>query len=180
VSLSTAALHDPGGAVRGIVIVYADLHDRRGLEAQLRQAQKMDAVGRLAGGVAHDFNNMLTVIRTAAEFLLTDLAEKDPRRGDAVNIRDAASRAAGLTSQLLAFSRQQVLQPRVLDLNAVIVAVEPMVRRLVEENIAVVSHLAADLDRVKADPSQLDQVILNLVVNARDAMPEGGTLLIET
>ena len=180
VSLSTAALHDSGGAVRGIVIVYGDIGDRRGLEAQLRQAQKMDAVGRLAGGVAHDFNNMLTVIRTAAEFLVTDLAEKDPRRGDAVNIRDAANRAVGLTGQLLAFSRQQVLQPRVLDLNAVIGAVEPMVRRLVEENIAVVSYLAAGLDRVKADPSQLDQVILNLVVNGRDAMPEGGTLLIET
>jgi nitrogen-specific signal transduction histidine kinase/CheY-like chemotaxis protein len=150
------------------------------IEDQLRQAQKMEIAGRLAGGVAHDFNNMLTVIRSAAEFLLVDLAAEDPRRNEAVEIRDTADRAGTLTKQLLAFSRQQVLQPRVVDLNAVVTELQPMVRRVVEENITVKTRLAASLDRVRADRSQLDQVILNLVVNARDAMPSGGMLLIET
>jgi two-component system cell cycle sensor histidine kinase/response regulator CckA len=140
----------------------------------------MEAVGRLDGGVAHDFNNILTAIRTAAEFLLVDLDGEDPRQRDAAEIRDAADRGAGLTRQLLAFSRQQVLQPRVVDLNKVVTAIEPMVRRLVEENIGLVTRLAVGLDRVQADPNQLEQVLLNLVVNARDAMPDGGTLLIET
>src|SRR6185312_2659613 len=112
------------------------------LEAQLRQSQKMEAIGRLAGGVAHDFNNVLTVIRAAAEFMLADLDADDVRRTDAVDIRDAADRAAGLTRQLLAFSRQQVLHLRTVDLNAVVTAIEPMVRRLVEENITVATRLA--------------------------------------
>ncbi len=179
-SLSTASLFDKSGATCGVVVVYADVGDRKALEAQLRQAQKMEAVGRLAGGVAHDFNNILTAIRTAAEFLLVDLDGEDPRRADATEIRDAADRGAGLTRQLLAFSRQQVLQPRVVDLNAVVTAIEPMVRRLVEENIDLVTRLGVGLDRVQADPNQLEQVLLNLVVNARDAMPDGGILLIET
>jgi len=180
VSLSTASLFDKTGATCGVVAVYANVGDRKALEAQLRQAQKMEAVGRLAGGVAHDFNNILTAIRTAAEFLLVDLDGEDPRQRDAAEIRDAADRGAGLTRQLLAFSRQQVLQPRVVDLNKVVTAIEPMVRRLVEENIGLVTRLAVGLDRVQADPNQLEQVLLNLVVNARDAMPDGGTLLIET
>jgi PAS domain S-box-containing protein len=180
VSVSAAALRDRNGTASGVVLVYADVSARKTLEAQLRQAQKMEAVGRLAGGVAHDFNNILTVIRAAAEFLLTDLDEDDARRSDAAEIRDAANRAAALTRQLLAFSRQQVLQMRVVDLNAVVTGLEPMVRRVLEANIAVVTRLQAGLNLVRADPHQLDQVILNLVVNARDAMPEGGTLLIET
>ena len=180
VSISTAALYDAAGTAQGVVAMYADISGRKGLEAQLRQAQKMEAVGRLAGGVAHDFNNLLTVIRTAAEFLVADLDPDDARRADAAEIRDAAGRAAGLTRQLLAFSRRQMLQPRAVDVNAVATELEPMIRRLVEENVAVVTRLAPSLDRIKVDPSQLEQVLLNLVVNARDAMPQGGTLLIET
>ncbi|HUF36027.1 MAG TPA: PAS domain-containing protein [Gemmatimonadales bacterium] len=180
VSISAAALRDASGQTSGIVVIYKDITARKDLEAQLRQAQKMEAVGRLAGGVAHDFNNLLTVIETAAGCLLADLDAGDPRRIDVVEIEGAAVRAAALTRQLLAFSRRQVLQPRVLDLNAVVTGIEPLVRRLVEENIEVAVRLGAGLDRVKADPSQLDEVILNLVVNARDAMPNGGTLLIET
>ena len=180
VLLSTAPLHDGAGHVTGVVGMYEDITDRKQLEAQFRQAQKMEAVGRLAGGVAHDFNNMLTVIQTAAGCLLGDLEAGDPRRTDAEDIEDAARRAARLTRQLLAFSRQQVLQPRVLDLNAVVTGLEPLVRRVVEESVVVLTRLASGLGTVKADPTQLDQIILNLVVNARDAMPEGGTLLIET
>ena len=179
-SLSTASLFDKAGATCGVVAVYTNVGDRKALEAQLRQAQKMEAVGRLAGGVAHDFNNILTAIRAGAEFLLADLDAEDPRRTDAADIRSAADRAAGLTRQLLAFSRQQVLEPRVVDLNAVVTAIEPMLRRLVEENISLVTCLGADLNRVQADPNQLEQVLLNLVVNGRDAMADGGTLLIET
>jgi two-component system, cell cycle sensor histidine kinase and response regulator CckA len=180
VSISTAPLHDAPGATSGLVVVYMDISGRKSLESQLRQAQKMEAVGRLAGGVAHDFNNMLTVIQTSAEFLLLDLEVTDPRRGDAAEIRDTAERAARLTRQLLAFSRQQVLQPQVVDLSSVVADMEPMLRRVVEENIIVETRLSAELDRVRADRSQLEQVMLNLVVNARDAMPAGGRLLIET
>jgi two-component system cell cycle sensor histidine kinase/response regulator CckA len=180
VSISTAPLHDAAGATSGLIAVYIDIGSRKSLESQLRQAQKMEAVGRLAGGVAHDFNNMLTVIQTSAEFLLEDLEGTDPRRNDAAEIRDTAQRAGRLTGQLLAFSRQQVLQPQVLDLNSVVSDLEPMLRRLVEENIIVQTRLHPGLDQVRADRSQLEQVILNLVVNARDAMPAGGRLLIET
>ena len=168
VSISTASLRDSAGANCGVVAVYMDVSGRKALESQLRQAQKMEAVGRLAGGVAHDFNNMLTVIRSSAEFLLADLDAADPRRAEAVEIRDTADRAGSLTRQLLAFSRQQVLQPRVVNLNGVVTELQPMVRRVVEENITVRTRLSPDLDRVRADRSQLDQVILNLVVNARE------------
>ncbi|HET7601305.1 MAG TPA: PAS domain S-box protein [Gemmatimonadales bacterium] len=180
VSVSTAALHDAAGVAQGVVAVYADVGMRKTLEAQLQQAQKMEAIGRLAGGIAHDFNNLLTVIRTAAEILAEDLAPGDARRREAEDIREAAARAAALTRQLLAFSRRQVLKPRAVDANGVISGLEPMIRRLVEENVNVVTRLAPDLDRIKVDPGQLEQVLLNLVVNARDAMPDGGTLLIET
>ena len=180
VVLSTAPLQDHAGKVTGVIGMYQDVTARKQLEAQFRQAQKMEAVGRLAGGIAHDFNNMLTVIQTAAGSLLAGLPGGDPLRAEATEIEDAAARASRLTRQLLAFSRQQVLQPRVLDLNTVVTGVEPLVRRVLEEHISLVTRLANDLGRVKADPNQLDQVILNLVVNARDAMPEGGTLLIET
>ena len=162
------------------LVLALDVTERRALEAQLRQAQKMEAVGRLAGGVAHDFNNILTVIQTAAEFLLADLEAGDARRGDAVEIQAAAQRATELTRQLLAFSRQQLFELRVLNLNEVIAPLEPMLRRLVEENIRVVTHLAPGLGSIEADTTQIQQVILNLVVNARDAIPGAGTILIET
>jgi PAS domain S-box-containing protein len=180
VLLSTAPLQDRAGQVTGVVGMYQDVTERKHLEAQFRQAQKMEAVGRLAGGIAHDFNNVLTVIQTAAGSLLGDLPPDDPRRAEGAAIADAAVRAARLTRQLLAFSRQQVLQPRGLDLNALVTGVEPLVRRLVDERISVIVGLASELGLVWADPNQLEQVILNLVVNARDAMPDGGTLRIET
>jgi CheY-like chemotaxis protein len=150
------------------------------LEQQFRQAQKMEAVGRLAGGVAHDFNNLLTVISGNADLLLEDLAPEDPHRRDVEEMRKAAESAASLTRQLLAFSRQQVLKPRVLDVNAVLAGAEKLLKRLIGEEIQLVALLGSDLGRVKADPGQLEQVVMNLAVNARDAMPNGGKLTLET
>jgi len=149
-------------------------------EEQLRQAQKMEAIGRLSGSVAHDFNNLLSVILSYSDLLLSDLKPIDPLRGDIESIRKAGEKAADLTKQLLAFSRQQVLAPRVVDLNSVLVESEKMLRRLVGADVEIVTHYARTLARVKVDPSQIDQVLLNLVINARDAMPNGGKLTIET
>ncbi len=150
------------------------------LEQQLGQAQKLEAVGRLAGGVAHDFNNMLTVILGSCTLVL-DVLEKDHTlRYDIEQIQAAAKRAAALTRQLLAFSRRQVLQPAILDLNEVVTSTTQLLYRLIGEDVELVTHLAPGLGLVKADPGQIDQVIVNLVVNARDAMPHGGTLTIET
>jgi two-component system, cell cycle sensor histidine kinase and response regulator CckA len=160
--------------------VATEITERKHLEEQFRQAHKMEAVGRLAGGVAHDFNNVLTIIRAQTEFLLADLAANDPRRSDVLEIQSAADRAASFTRQLLAFSRRQLLQPEVLDLNTVIAGMEMMVRRLVGEDVVLLTKLRSDLPRISADPGQLQQVIMNLAVNSRDAMPSGGTLLIET
>ena len=157
-----------------------DVTERRELEFQFRQAHKMEAVGRLAGGVAHDFNNLLTAIFGYADLLAEELPPDSPARGDLQDIQTAATRAAALTRQLLAFSRQQVLQPVVLNINDVIENVEPLLRRLVGADVQLETHLAPDLGNTKADAGQLEQVIMNLVVNARDAMPTGGKLTIET
>jgi len=156
------------------------LNEREQLRAQLLQAQKMESVGRLAGGVAHDFNNLLTVITGCSEELLQGLPAGSILREDAEAIRQAGARAAALTRQLLAFSRRQILQPRVLDLNRVVADVGLMLRRLLGEDVEVSAVLEPELGRVLADPNQLHQVLLNLAVNARDAMPSGGRLTIET
>jgi two-component system, cell cycle sensor histidine kinase and response regulator CckA len=149
-------------------------------EEQLRQAQKMEAVGRLAGGVAHDFNNVLSVILSYGELILSDLRPADPLRRDIEEIRKAAARAAGLTRQLLLFSRQQVVEARVLDLNEILTSMDRMLQRILGEDVELVTLTARAIGRVSADPSHIEQVILNLVVNARDAMPTGGKLTIET
>jgi two-component system cell cycle sensor histidine kinase/response regulator CckA len=172
----TNRLHEP--AVRALVFNYRDVTAQRQLEQQFRQAQKMEAVGRLAGGVAHDFNNLLTVITSYGELLFEDLPEGDPRRDDLEQIRKAALDATGLTRQLLAFSRQQVLEPQVLDLNAVVGGAQKMLRRLIGEDVDLAVVPAPGLGAVKADPGQIEQVIMNLSVNARDAMPDGGKLTI--
>ncbi|MGH7569267.1 MAG: response regulator [Gemmatimonadales bacterium] len=171
---------DESGRPRRLLATVLDVTEQRGIEHQLRQAQKMEAVGRLAGGLAHDFNNILTAITGYAGLLLEDLAAADARRGDVDEIRRAAERAAALTRQLLAFSRQQVLAPRVLDLNDLVTNLDNMLRRLIGEDVELVTVPAPDLGAIRADPGQLEQVLVNLVVNARDAMPEGGRLTIET
>src|SRR5207248_2277450 len=168
------------GRLAGILGIGRDVTERLGLEQQLRQAQKMEAVGRLAGGIAHDFNNILTAITGHADLLLEDLGHHDPRRADVDEIRRSADRAAGLTRQLLAFSRQQVLQPKVVDLNALVLDMDKLLRRLIGEDVELATVLDPTLGRVTADPGQLEQVIVNLAVNARDAMPQGGKLTLET
>jgi two-component system cell cycle sensor histidine kinase/response regulator CckA len=161
------------------IAVVRDLTRTKELETQLRQAQKMEAVGRLAGGIAHDFNNLLTAISGYSEFLIEGLHDERLRR-HADEIRKAAARAASLTGQLLAFSRRQVLQPRALDLNAVVSDMDMMLRRLIGEDVELVTVLDPEVGLVQADPTQVEQVIVNLAVNARDAMPSGGSLTIET
>ena len=162
------------------LVVLMDVTGRRQLEDQLRQAQKMETVGMLAGGVAHDFNNLLTIISGYSQLILNALEPGDPNHYSAEQILKAAERAATLTQQLLAFSRPQVLQPRVLDLNKLVTGLSTMLRRLIGEDVDLQLVLRPDLGMVSADPGQLEQVLMNLVVNARDAMPKGGTLTIET
>jgi PAS domain S-box-containing protein len=180
-------LLEQGRAVRGatgrvvrVVGFISDITERRTLEAQLRQAQKMEAVGTLAGGVAHDFNNLLTVISGYSTMQLERTGPSDPLHHEAEQIKAAADRAASLTRQLLAFSRQTVLQPRRVNLNEIVRNVEKMLRRLIGEDIEVLTVLAPDLGTVKVDLGQVEQVLMNLVVNARDAMPGGGKLTIQT
>ncbi|MBI4545823.1 MAG: PAS domain S-box protein [Gemmatimonadetes bacterium] len=168
------------GEVLGYEIIAHDITERKRLEREFRQAQKMEAVGRLAGGIAHDFNNLLTVIRGRADLLLAELPGEDPGRPDVDEIAQAADRAASLTQQLLAFSRKQVMQPRLLDLNAVVSNLQRMLRRLIGEDIEIATDLDPTLGKLRADPGQMEQVLMNLVVNARDAMPRGGTLSIGT
>ena len=168
------------GELTGVIGVALDISDRKHLADQLRQSQKMQAVGELAGGVAHDFNNLLMVVKGHAEMLIDRLPQTSPQRFNVEQIQTAAERAASLTRQLLAFSRKQVLQARVLDLNEVVGGMIQMVSRVIDENIELAFLPGSKLGNVKADPSQLEQVVLNLVVNARDAMPGGGRLTIET
>jgi len=171
---------DAHGRLVNHVALLRDVTRERRMEEQLRQSQKMEAVGQLAGGVAHDFNNLLTVITGRCHFLQQRLGGEGPGARDVTLIVEAAQRAAALTRQLLAFSRRQVLEMRVLDVNSVVAQVEKMLRRLIGEDIDLVTVPAQDLGCVKADPGQLEQVLLNLVVNARDAMPRGGRVTIET
>jgi PAS domain S-box-containing protein len=169
--------------VRGepfVLAIARDVTERNRLERQFQQAQKMEAIGQLAGGVAHDFNNLLTVILGYCEFLMETFPADDSRRQDVGEIRKAGQSAGSLTRQLLAFSRKQILEPVVLDLNAVLTNSDRMVRRLIGEHIKIVSRFDPELGLVKADAGQIEQILVNLAVNARDAMPEGGTISIET
>ena len=160
--------------------VAIDITEHRRLQDQFRQAQKMEAIGQLAGGVAHDFNNLITAISGFAELIDTGLHPADPARRDAAEITEAAKRAASLTRQLLAFSRRQVLQPRIVDVNDLVSSLIPMLSRLMRDDVILKTDLSAQIPRTMADPGQVEQVLMNLVVNARDAMPHGGTLRIAT
>ena len=164
-------------AVQGIA---RDVTDRKLLEEQLRQSQKMEAIGQLAGGVAHDFNNLLTAIIGYSGLALQRIEDDSPLKPYIEEIKKAGDRAANLTRQLLAFGRKQILQPLPLNLNDVITDLNKMLRRLIGEDIRLAARLDLDLKKIKADPGQIEQVLMNLVVNARDAMPRGGNLTIET
>ncbi|MBC7896490.1 MAG: PAS domain S-box protein, partial [Cytophagaceae bacterium] len=163
-----------------VIMALRDITAQRNLEMQFRQAQKMEAVGRLAGGVAHDFNNLLTIITSYTTFALQDVPPGDPRASDLEQILDAAGSAAALTRQLLAFSRQQPMELKVLELNTVVAGAQRMLDRVIGEDVELRTSLAKDLRSIRADPGQVEQVIMNLAVNARDAMPDGGALVIET
>lgn len=178
--VTISPVHDKNDRIVNYIAVKQDISDFKQLEEQLRQSQKLEAIGMLAGGIAHDFNNLLTVICGYSDLSLMRLREEDPLHRNISEINKAADRAAGLTRQLLAFSRKQVLQPRVLDLNAVVSELEKMLRRLIGEDIGLATVLESELGSVKADPGQIEQIIMNLAVNARDAMPQGGKLTIET
>jgi PAS domain S-box-containing protein len=184
-SLMWAKLHasidrtSEASSVYGIGMI-EDLSERKTLEEQFLQAQKMEAVGRLAGGVAHDFNNVLTVIRGYTELIISQCAGSDDRRGDAEEIRQAAERASMLTQQLLAFSRKQTRHPQLLDVNRAVRETERLLARLIGEDIMLRLRIARTPCAILVDPSQLQQILMNLAINARDAMPNGGTLIIET
>jgi PAS domain S-box-containing protein len=180
VSVDICPIEVRDGEIVGASKIAHDITRIKQLEEQFRQAQKMEAVGRLAGGVAHDFNNLLTVISCCSEILLRDVPPGNRTRGLLTEIKKAGERAATLTRQLLAFSRKQVLEPKVLDLNAVVANCDKMLKRLVGEDVDLVAVLDPALGRVKTDLGQIEQVLMNLVVNARDAMPQGGKLTIET
>ncbi len=176
VEVASRLIEEHGRPV-GVESICRDISERRRLEEELRQAQRLESIGRLAGGIAHDFNNLLTVISGYAEMLL---ARNGEAHGELVQIAAAADRAAVLTRQLLAFSRRQVLQPRVIQLNEVVSGLTPLLQRLIGEDVELAAALSPALEHVRADPSQMEQIILNLAVNARDAMPSGGQLSIQT
>jgi len=178
--LSVRAVRNGAGQVEYYETFVRDVTDQRRLQEQVLQSQKMEAVGRLAGGIDHDFNNLLTVITSYSDLLLEDLAPGDAKRDDVEQVRKAADGAAALTRQLLAFSRQQVVEPRVVSLNTVVEGLQKILRRVIGEDIDLAITLAPDLGAVRADVGQLEQVLMNLAVNARDAMPTGGRLTIET
>jgi len=178
--VTISGVRDKSGTIVNYIAVKQDISDVRQLEEQLRQSQKLEAIGILAGGIAHDFNNLLTVILGYGDLTLKRLNEEDPLHRNISEANKAAARAAGLTRQLLAFSRKQVLQPRILTLNAVVSELEKMLRRLIGEDIGFRTVLDPELGSVRADPGQIEQIIMNLAVNARDAMPKGGKLTIET
>lgn len=180
VSQVSVAHRTASGEIEFVSSVSRDISDQRALEQQLRQSQKMEAIGRLAGGVAHDFNNLLTAILGYSKFVLETFTPSDARHADMEAVVRAAERAASLTRQLLIFSRKQIVQPVALDLNALVSGIQEMLGRLIGEDINLVTALAADLRIVRADPGHLEQVVMNLAVNARDAMPTGGRLTIET
>ncbi|MEC4888857.1 MAG: PAS domain S-box protein [Nitrospira sp.] len=175
-----SVLTDERGAVVSIMSLIQDLSGQVRLEQQFHQAQKMDAIGRLAGGIAHDFNNLLTVINGYSDLALTNRSIPPRVQNGLQQILNAGHRAAALTHQLLAFSRQQVMQPQVLNVNSIVVNMEKLLRRLIGENIKLICRLDEKIGRIKADPGQIEQIVMNLAVNARDAMPHGGQLIIET
>ena len=177
---NASVFKNQAGQVEGVFAAARDISERKTLEEQLLQAQKLEAIGRLAGGVAHDFNNIMAVILGFAGLILERLAPDHPIRQPVENIQRAAERAAGVTRQLLAFSRKQVMKPKVLELNDLITEASKMLARLIGENIDLVLKLSAELAHVKVDPVQIEQVLMNLALNARDAMPKGGTLTITT
>jgi PAS domain S-box-containing protein len=172
--------HIADPSVGAVVVNARDITDRRKLEEQLRQSQKMEAVGQLAGGVAHDFNNLLTAILGYCNLMLDDIPREDPLRADLEEIQLAGERAAALTRQLLAFSRRQMLQPQIVDINTIVQQLEKLLRRLISEDVELVTALAPELLPVRVDPASVEQILVNLAVNARDAMPVGGRLTIET
>jgi signal transduction histidine kinase/CheY-like chemotaxis protein len=185
--LSVSLIRNPEGKPIGFRGISRDITERKraekemaALQEQLRESQKMEAIGRLAGGIAHDFNNLLTVIKGYSQLSLMELKEGDPLKGNIEEIQKGSQRAADLTRQLLAFSRRQVMEMKVLDLNTLLRDLDKMLRRIIGEDIELTTLLANDLGRVKIDPGQIEQVIMNLAVNAKDAMPSGGKLTIET
>ena len=173
-------MFDDDGTFNGVLSLTFDVTQRKKLESQLLQSQKMEAIGQLAGGVAHDFNNLLTVIFGYSELVMADRTVSSTTRVSVQSINDAAHRAAGLTGQLLAFSRKTMLQPKVLEINAIVTETGKMLRRMIGEDVVLNTTLQSNINRIRVDPGQLTQVLMNLAVNARDAMPRGGTLSIET